>query len=233
MPSSLEKEPSESYAKEASETERSIEVIKQLRTKNECLQKKNNMLLEENKLLKLQRFSFENLCDNKEQFRSATGLNPDCFMRLFNYLYPGDNCSNIKFYDTSKRFSEEKYTNSEEVKSGQKPNTSAKEQLFMYLSWLKNGFTLSDVSFSFQTPKATPSRYVITWTNFIYYSLGSIPIWPKREQINEEMPEVFKEHIPLLDAYYIAQNFIFNDCPPFPLKARCTHTIKVMSHIKV
>ena len=78
---SSEKEPSES------ETERLIEEIKQLRTKNECLQKKNNMLLEENKLLKLQRFSFENLCENKEQFRGATGLNLDC---LFNYLNPGD-----------------------------------------------------------------------------------------------------------------------------------------------
>ena len=41
------------------------------------------MLLEENKLLKLQRFSFENLCENKEQFRGATGLNLDC---LFNCL---------------------------------------------------------------------------------------------------------------------------------------------------
>ena len=84
---SSEKEPSESYVEEASETERLIEEIKQLRTKNECLQKKNNMLLEENKLLKLQRFSFENLCENKEQFRGATGLNLDC---LFNYLNPGD-----------------------------------------------------------------------------------------------------------------------------------------------
>ena len=139
---SAEKEPSETYAKEVSETERLIEEIRQLRTKNECLQKKNNMSLEENKLLKLQRFSFENLCENKEQFRSAIGLNPDCFMRLFNYLNPGDDCSNIKFYSNSKRLSEEKYTNSEEVKSGPKPKISAKEQLLMYLSWLKNGFTL-------------------------------------------------------------------------------------------
>ena len=107
------------------------------------------MLLEENKLLKLQRFSFENLCENKEQFRSATGLNPDCFMSLFNYLNPGDDCSNIKFYDTSKRLSEEKYTNSEEVKSGPKPKISAKEQLFMYLSWLKNEFILSHLSITF------------------------------------------------------------------------------------
>ena len=37
------------------------------------------MLLEENKLPKLQTFPFENLCENKEQFRSATSINLDCF----------------------------------------------------------------------------------------------------------------------------------------------------------
>ena len=74
-----EKEPSESYVEEASETERLIKEIKQLPTKNECLQKKNNILLEENKLLKLQRFSFKNLCENKEQLRSDTGINPELF----------------------------------------------------------------------------------------------------------------------------------------------------------
>ena len=142
------------------------------------------MLLEENKLLKLQRFSFENLCENKEQFRSATGLNPDCFMRLLNYLNPGDDCSNIKFCGTPKHLSEERYANSEEVKSGPKPKISAKEQLFMSLSWLKNQITLSHVSFLFQIPKATVSRYIIAWTNFLHFFLGSIPIWPTREQIN-------------------------------------------------
>ena len=62
----------------------------------------------------------------------------------------------------------------------------------MYLSWLKNGFILSHVSFLFQSPKATVSRYILTWTNFLYFSLGSIPIWPTCEQISEEMPEIFK-----------------------------------------
>ena len=37
-------------------------------------------------------------------------------MRMFNYLNPGDDCDNIKFDDTSKPLSEEKYTDSEEVK---------------------------------------------------------------------------------------------------------------------
>ena len=53
------------------------------------------MLLEENKLLKFLRFSFENICKNKEQLRSATGINLDCFMRLFNYTRPGGDCSII------------------------------------------------------------------------------------------------------------------------------------------
>ena len=68
-----------------------------------------------------------------EKFRSATGINPDCFVRLFNYLNPGDSCSNNKFYDTFKwsKVNKEKYTNSEEVKSGPKPKLSAKEQLVM------------------------------------------------------------------------------------------------------
>ena len=84
------KEPSEPHVKEASETERLIGETKQLRTKNEFLQKKNNMLLEENKLVKLLRFSFENTCKNKEQFVNAAGINPDCFIYLFNYLNPGE-----------------------------------------------------------------------------------------------------------------------------------------------
>ena len=156
------------------------------------------MLLEENKLLELLRLSSENLCENKEQLRGATGINPDCFMHLFNYLKPGDDCSNIKFYDTSKRLSEEKCTNSEEVKSGPKPKISAKEQLFMYLSWLKNGFTLSHVSFLFQTPKGTVSRYIITWTNFCFFLLAR---YLHLSKSTKKCQKYLKEHTPLLNAF--------------------------------
>ena len=121
-------------------------------------------------------------------------------MRLFNYLNPEDGFSGIKFYDISERSSEEKYTNSEEVESGLKPKISAKEQL---LNWLKNGFTLSHASFLFQTPKATVSRYIITWSNSLYISLGSIPIWLIiHQQINKEMPEMFKRKYPSTTPLY-------------------------------
>ena len=79
-----------------------------------------------------------------------------------------------------------------EVKSGPKPKLFAKEQLFIYSSCLKNEFTLSHVLSLFQPPKATVLRYIITWKIFLYFSVDSIPVWPPREQINEEMQEIFK-----------------------------------------
>ena len=39
-------------------------------------------------------------------------------------------------------------------------------------------------NFCFKPQKATVSRYVITWTNFLYFSFDPIPIRPTREQIN-------------------------------------------------
>ena len=161
------------------------------------------MLLEENKLLELQRFSFENLCENKEQFCSATAMNPDCFMRLFNYLNPGDECSNIRFHDTSKRFSEEKYTNSEKVRSGPKPKISAKEQLLMYSTWLKNGFILSYVSFLFQTPKIHCFKiYYYLEKFFILFSwLDNYLFGLHVSKSTKKCQKYLKEHTPLLDAY--------------------------------
>ena len=122
-------------------------------------------------------------------------------MSLLNYFNPGDNCNNIKFYGTSKRLSEEKYTNSEEVKSGPKPKISAKEQLFMYLSWLKNGFTLSHVSFLFQTPKSTVSRYIISWTIFSYILLAQYLFGLHVSKPRNKCQKYLKEHTSLLDAY--------------------------------
>ena len=33
---------------------------------------------------------------------------------------------------------------------------------------------------------------IITWANFLYLMLGSLLIWPSREQIKQYLPEVFK-----------------------------------------
>lgn len=73
---------------------------------------------------------------------------------------------------------------------------NAKDQLFLCLAWLKNGFSKSHVTWLFKTPKSTLSRCIITWINLLYFTLGSLPIWPSRESVNQNMPECFKKTYP-------------------------------------
>ena len=115
-----------------------------------------------------------------------------------NYLCPGEKMSNVKFHDSTKRMSETLHpdANSDFLKDGRPPALSNQEQCFLYLAWLKNGFSLAHMSFLFNISVPTVSRYLITWSNFCYFSLGSIPIWPTREQIDEIMPDDFKNTYP-------------------------------------
>ena len=68
-------------------------------------------LQEENEELKSKHiYTFKNISRNEKHFTSATGLDPDSFKQLLEYLDPGEDCKNFKMYDTAKRLSEEKFT---------------------------------------------------------------------------------------------------------------------------
>ena len=81
-------------------------------------------------------------------------------------------------------------------KRGPKPKIEPINQLFMFLTCLRNGFTLQFTSWLFNMPKSTVSRHIITWVNFIYFSLGSIPIWPSKQQIIDTLPDNVKNIYP-------------------------------------
>ena len=141
-------------------------------------------------------FSYET--KNKEHFKTVTGITVERFKQLFDLVDPGTNCSNLKYYDPSKRKSvvslpEKK---SDTKKTGPKPKLHAIDQLMMTVVWLKNGFSLSHIAWLFNLPKSTVSRHLISWINFLYFTLGSIPIWPTKQQIQETMPESFKNTYP-------------------------------------
>ena len=42
----------------------------------------------------------------------------------------------------------------------------------------------------------TVSRAFLSWSNFMYFVLGTMPIWPSREKIQKHMPECFKHIYP-------------------------------------
>ena len=130
-------------------------------------------------------YNYDNISRNKEHFQKATGVDHESFLNLFEFVDPGEDCKNIKFYDSSKRLSEAQFPLSSSsvdlLKSGRKPKETAINQLFLYLVWLRNGFTLQNLSWLFNISIPTASRYIIASANFLYFKLGDVPTWPTRE----------------------------------------------------
>ena len=153
------------------------------------------LLEEENSNLQNLVYNYQNLAKNGQLFKKTTELEKESFDKLFEFFD-----RKLKYYDNAKEIAQKTVSSNETPsidtlqKRGPRPKVEAKNQLFMCLSWLKNGFTMSHVAWLFDTP--TVSRYIITWINFMYFSLGSIPIWSSRQQIDEIMPESFKQLYP-------------------------------------
>lgn len=61
---------------------------------------------------------------------------------------------------------------------------------------IKSKLIEQDLSVRFNCSIATVSRKIVTWANFLYFVLGSIPIWLSREEIQATMPESFKKLYP-------------------------------------
>ena len=149
------------------------------------------------KELDLYLFSFSSISKDEVYFRPTTGLDVSKFMYLLEHLELGQNCEGIKFYEAKKSKQQETcIQNSDCFKCGPKPKLNPEDELFMTLVWLKNAFPLYHLSWLFKIPISTVSRHLISWVNFLYFKLGSIPIWPSKEEILETMPTSFKKTYP-------------------------------------
>ena len=118
-------------------------------------------------------------------------------MYLLELVELGQNCEGMKFYETKKSKQQETFIqNSDCFKLVSKPKRIPEDELFMTLLWLKNAFPLYHLSWLLKIPVSTVSRHLISWVNFLYFKLGSIPIWPSKEGMLETMPTSFKKTYP-------------------------------------
>ena len=67
-------------------------------------------------------------------------------------------------------------------------------QLFILFVWLKNGLNLDFTSWFFNSVDF--SQMLKSWINYLYFSLGAIPIWLTKDQIYQSMPDSFKNTYP-------------------------------------
>lgn len=70
------------------------------------------------------------------------------------------------------------------------------DELFMFLNRVRVGSFEKELSDKFLIHISSVSRKITTWANYLYFLLGSQPIWASRQQINEFMPDMFKKLYP-------------------------------------
>lgn len=67
------------------------------------------------------------------------------------------------------------------------------DEMFMFLCRLRGGLLEFDLSTRFNVSLATVSRKLIMWANYLYFVLGSYPIWLSQDEVKKLMPSCFKD----------------------------------------
>lgn len=177
------------------------ETIQTLNQKIEDLTLKVSHLERKNNELKSKLFSLENIQNMKDSSAFYTGFsNWDSFMAIYNYLDPGELGENINYWLSSNTNTEIFYYSddsgqSEEInlKKGRSRTLKPLDEYFLVLCRLRQGFHEDHLAHLFHISPSTVSRIIITWINYMFLKLGTINIWPTREDVDANMPESFKE----------------------------------------
>lgn len=123
----------------------------------------------------------------------------DVFMATYNYLNPGQNGENIRFWRSVSNDVDPEYYETEPelgVGPGRPRTLNAKEEFFLVMCRLRQGFPERHLGHLFDISQSTVSRIVISWVNFMYLRFGQLNIWPSRKVVNDNMPQDFKGKYP-------------------------------------
>ena len=123
----------------------------------------------------------------------------DVFMATNNYLNPGQNGENIRFWRSVSNDVDPEYYETEPelgVGPGRPRTLNAKEEFFLVMCRLRQGFPERHLGHLFDISQSTVSRIVISWVNFMYLRSGQLNIWPSRKVVNDNMPQDFKGKYP-------------------------------------
>ena len=62
----------------------------------------------------------------------------------------------------------------------------------MFLIRVQLGLFERDLAHIFDVSVSTVYDVVVTWANYLYILVGSLPVWPSKEKIKEHLPDSFK-----------------------------------------
>ena len=166
--------------------------IKQLTMEIERLSAKNNSL-------QAKVFSIDRFITSDKNVSFFTGFsNASVLESILRYLNPGKEGENINYWhsSTDDMTNVNQGSDKDAPKQGRPRQLSPREEFFLTLCRLRQGFTEEHLTHLYGISQATVSRIVISWINFMFLKFSTIPIWPSKEKVEEHMPADFKEKYP-------------------------------------
>ena len=106
---------------------------------------------------------------------------------MFEFLNAGSNGENVILYDNQ---------DSSNLKGSRTREVAPYESFLMTVIRLRGNFSINHLAFLFEVIEFTISNTFTTWINFMFVRLGSISIWPSKQQVWELMPQSMKEIFP-------------------------------------
>ena len=148
--------------------------IKQLTMEIERLSAKHNSL--QGKV-----FSIDRFITSDKDLSFYTGFpNASVLKSILRYLNPGKEGENINYWhsSTDDMTNVNQEGDKDAPKQGRPRQLSPREEFFLTLCRLIQGFQEEHLSHLYGISQATVSRIVISWINFMFLKFSTIPIWP-------------------------------------------------------
>ena len=148
----------------------------------------------------LSKFGLERFGSNDDDIFFYTGFQSyRALMAFWNFIKP---CSeSLMSWNTAREKVKESSANNanpfpflqgQEKQRNRKREIEPIDQLWLFLTRVRLGLFERDLAHRFSVSVSTVSDVFITWANYLYIMLGSLPLWPSRDKIKQHLPDSFK-----------------------------------------
>ena len=116
---------------------------------------------------------------------------PDYTTLLICFNFLGDSVKHLNYWYANRMKQDHVLSN-----KGAPRALNPLNEFFMVLCRFRLGLLEQDLAHRFGISQSTVSRVCITWINLLFVKFKEVPIWPTREQVDQFMPQCFKENYP-------------------------------------
>ena len=175
------------------------EFVKNLKTEIKNLKEELSKAKEKEYVFK---FGLERFASSSEDINFYTGF-PDYDTLIVFWQYIEPNAANLTYYSSARDASgivpnvPFPYFSSIGKKFpgkgvGAQRTLQPVDEFWLFLTRVRLGLFERDLAFRFNISISTVSDIVITWSNYLFVMLGSLPVWPPKEVIKKHLPKVFE-----------------------------------------